>query len=934
MTALIEREHETVRLHDAISEAKAGRGTTILIEGAPGIGKTALLRQARELAAAAELQVLDARGADLERDLGFAVIRDMFEATVLALSADERRTVLAGAARLATGPLGLEHADSTPVELGSAIHGIYWLCANLADRGPMFLAVDDAHWADEPSLLFLTYLARRASELPLVICATTRPAESEPLKRYLTALRTHSNEVLAPETLSDDGVTRVIASVFTAEADPEFIAACAKTSGGNPFLLVEMLTALKSEGAEPSADQAGQMDELRPEALKRTLLARVARLGPEAGHVASNVAILGIDAEFGRVARLTGLETDVVSDALDGLRREGIVAPNGRIGFVHPLIRAAIYSDIVEPKRGLGHLRAARVLDADGRPERAASHLLIAERHADPWVVGLLRRSAAEALSNGAPASAAAMLTRADEEPAPEDERPSLRLDLGRALTRAGDLDSASAALQRALEGVDDPVERAGIALELGQVHRLAGRAADAVEVLGRAVQALPGGHHDEEVSLETEIAFASHMGLPVKEWIDRFAAVVERAGGLSPSDRMARSYYSYVAATSGTGTAEQVARLARSAVAPADETDPPVLLQIAAAGLAMSGAPGDALVMLDRAIATAQQMGDAVQYGFVSLTRGWMAYRAGRIRELEADARAGLPVALDGFLDLPWALAGVVIALIERGSPAEAAALLAEHGLDTTTELNTAAAASLLCTRGRLRYTLARPREAIADLEQCREVVTNAGVTAPVFIEWRTDLARAHLAVGEREKAREVAAEDLTLSRAFGAPREIGMALRTSGLVEGGDPGLDLLAGSVDVLAPSEAELEHAKSLVELGAALRRAGRRSDAQDRLRSGLDVASRCGSLATVARARDELIAAGARPRRERLTGPDSLTASELRVARMAAEGRSNPEIAQALFVTRRTVEVHLTHVYRKLGIESREDLSSALGPRDA
>jgi DNA-binding CsgD family transcriptional regulator len=354
-------------------------------------------------------------------------------------------------------------------------------------------------------------------------------------------------------------------------------------------------------------------------------------------------------------------------------------------------------------------------------------------------------------------------------------------------------------------------------------------------------------------------------------------------------------------------------------------------MLQVAAASLAMSGAPVAALRLLDRAIETTQRMGDVVQYGFVSLTRGWMAYRAGRIRELEADARAGLPVALDGFLDRAWAVAAVAAALIERGSPDEALATLAEHGFDTTTDLNTAAAASLLCVRGRLRHTLGHSHEAIPDLEQCRDVVTSAGVAAPVFVEWRTDLALAHLAVGDAESARDVVAEDLSLSRSFGAPREIGMALRTSGLVEGGDRGLALLHDSVDVLAPSEAELEHAKSLVELGAALRRSGRRADAQEQLRLGLDLASQCGSLATVARARDELIAAGGRPRRERLSGPDSLTASELRVARMAAEGRSNPEIAQALFVTRRTVEVHLTHVYRKLGIASREELPAALEP---
>jgi len=175
--------------------------------------------------------------------------------------------------------------------------------------------------------------------------------------------------------------------------------------------------------------------------------------------------------------------------------------------------------------------------------------------------------------------------------------------------------------------------------------------------------------------------------------------------------------------------------------------------------------------------------------------------------------------------------------------------------------------------------------------------------------------------------------ADDLEVSRAFGAPREIGRALRVSGLIEGGQHGLDLLTESVDVLSDSQAHLDYAKSLVELGAAHRRAGHRKDASERLLTGLDLASRCETAALAGRARDELIAAGTRPRRERLSGADSLTASELRVARMAAEGRSNPEIAQALFVTRRTVEVHLTHAYRKLGIESRDGLATALMSAD-
>lgn len=168
-----------------------------------------------------------------------------------------------------------------------------------------------------------------------------------------------------------------------------------------------------------------------------------------------------------------------------------------------------------------------------------------------------------------------------------------------------------------------------------------------------------------------------------------------------------------------------------------------------------------------------------------------------------------------------------------------------------------------------------------------------------------------------------------MELARSFGAARAIGIALRCSGLVEGHRDGIECLEESVAVLAGSGARLEHARSLCELGAALRRDGRGRAAQPPLREALDLAARCGATALVARARDELRAAGARPRRDLARGRDALTASELRVAKLAAEGATNREIAQSLFVTLRTVETHLTHAYRKLDIGSRAEIPSAL-----
>jgi DNA-binding CsgD family transcriptional regulator len=160
--------------------------------------------------------------------------------------------------------------------------------------------------------------------------------------------------------------------------------------------------------------------------------------------------------------------------------------------------------------------------------------------------------------------------------------------------------------------------------------------------------------------------------------------------------------------------------------------------------------------------------------------------------------------------------------------------------------------------------------------------------------------------------------------------PRELGMALRAAGLVEGGARGIELLAEAVDALAGSPAALEHARALTDLGAALRRAGHRSDAREPLRRGLERAQRCNATALVERAHSELLATGARPRRVAVSGPDALTASERRVAGMAAEGLTNRAIAQALFVTEKTIEWHLSQAYRKLDITSRSELLRALG----
>jgi ATP/maltotriose-dependent transcriptional regulator MalT len=331
----------------------------------------------------------------------------------------------------------------------------------------------------------------------------------------------------------------------------------------------------------------------------------------------------------------------------------------------------------------------------------------------------------------------------------------------------------------------------------------------------------------------------------------------------------------------------------------------------------------------LNRAIELSQQQGSPVAFGHLSRVRGTAHYLRGDLLEAQADLESAIESYSEAYEHgLPWTLAFLVLCLLERGDLAGAGRMLALAGDEERWRAQPSFRAYLYAL-GRLRAAQGRRRDGFEALLDCGREALRMNFPNPAASPWRSDAALLAAHLGERDRADELVAEDLRLARAFGAPHAVGAALRTTGLIEGGDRGLDQLAASVRVLDGSGFNLELARSLSEQGAALRRRGRRRDALEPLRRGLDLASRCGALVLAKRAREELIACGARPRRERIGGVDALTASELRVARMAAEGMTNREIAQALFVTIRTVTTHLGHVYQKLDVSSREQLPNAI-----
>ncbi|MCA1701903.1 MAG: LuxR C-terminal-related transcriptional regulator [Actinobacteria bacterium] len=380
-----------------------------------------------------------------------------------------------------------------------------------------------------------------------------------------------------------------------------------------------------------------------------------------------------------------------------------------------------------------------------------------------------------------------------------------------------------------------------------------------------------------------------------------------------------------------GDRTADETARLAElAATDPLSGRDRWILVNMASAALSIADRLPDALQLLDRGIDIARRLGDAAEFRYLAMLRSHTAFYAGRLLEAEADARAALEMQWETTPpDIPLAAAVLIDALVDRGSLAAAQHVLAENGLEAEQPFELLIAHFILMARGRLRMHQNRAREALVDLRRCGATLVGAGYTNPGFAQWRSAAALAHLALGETAVAAELAAEDLELARRFQAPSTVGVALRAAGLIEGGRQGLALLEESVATLASSSAELERARALVDFGAALRRAGQRKQAQDPLRHGLDLATRCGAKNLAKRANEELVAAGARPRRAILSGREALTASELRIAHLAVDGATNREIAQNLFLSRRTVEVHLTNTYRKMNIASRQELRLAL-----
>jgi DNA-binding CsgD family transcriptional regulator len=933
---LLERERELSEFGKALTEAQDGRGQFVLVEAPAGLGKTSLLRAASETAAEAGFTCLRARASELERDFAYGCVRQLLESTVAKVSDAERDRLFEGAAALSKplfAPTGSPLASPSADSAFSMRHGLYWLLNNLAAEGPVALLVDDLHWSDTESLRFLAYLAPRLDGLPLAVVASTRSAEGDTGEVARLAASPETT-VLRPGPLSVEATATLCEHRLGADVAPEFVAACREATGGNPFFLEALLREAAEQNLSTDSHEAARVRRIGPAVVAQAVLLRLSGRPAEATALVRAVAVLGDGTSLAEVAGLAELSEEEAAHTADLLITLGLLKPADGLEFAHPIVREAVYADIGSNERAEAHARAARILTASGASEeRIAAQIAAAEPSGDPDRVELLRRVGADALARGAPASAVALLRRALAEPPPPASSAGVLLELGSAelrLAAPGAVDHLTAAV----ELIREPGLLAMAVLRLANALTNSGDADRAVEAIESAIELVEPHDRERALLLEAELAAKAQVaGLEARGLAARRLARHGGLAGATAGERLVLACLAFERARASESATEAAARieraLARGPFLGEQELDvvgPFYLLMI---GLLATEALDLAAACLEQALADAQAQASIPALAFVLEFRGWVSLRRGAVAQAEADARTALELltAHDIRLGDAFALALLIEALIEGGEldSAERALGSSGFGAEIPPGLPTN---DLLEARALLHLARGRRNEGLDELIEFGRRDELWGAANPLASRWRSRAALALAAMGDSEGALRMVTEDLERARRWGAASGIGVALRAAALVEAGQASVDRLREAADVLERSPARLEHARALTDLGAALRRANQRAAARHALHDGLELAQRCGARALAERARIELRAAGGRSSGLG-TGVEQLTVSERRVAELAADGHSNPEIAQALFVTRKTVETHLGRVYRKLDISGRAELPRAL-----
>ncbi|HSC20130.1 MAG TPA: AAA family ATPase, partial [Solirubrobacterales bacterium] len=773
MASLLEREHELGEVDAALTEVLGGKGRAVAIEAGAGLGKTHLLQAARQAGTGAAAEVLSARATELERDFTFALVRQLFEARVRGLPPQERDQVLEGASS-ARSALGLERVDGESPDSFAVLHGLYWVTAALAERAPLLIAVDDAHWADASSLAYLRFLMPRLEDLPVLLLIAVRPEEPDLRDELRRILADPSLLHLNPAPLSEEAVGTLLSERLGRSPDRAFVAACHAQTGGNPFLLGELARELAAERIEPLAERAEAVRGMAPESVARWVTLRIGRLAPAAASVARALAVLGDDTDLRLISALAGIAPEAAADAADELRRSTILDDGPALRFVHPLVRNAVYEEVSAGERARAHAQAADLLrDAGAGPERVAGQLLPGEAAGERAAVETLLEAGERALATGSPSSAIAFLTRALAEPPPRDLRAAVLNSLLAATYQSADL-ATFAAIEPDLraEMAGDPSLRGRWAFPMMMSMGMGGRFDDAAAVVEEAADAVAAqGDFERAFQLEAQLKTIALLGPAVREAdLQRY---VDRIEPESPAGRLAAAMEARSLVL--TGTAREAADAAKRALG----NDGAIFAEdaeIAAAvisvlTLVVCDEMDAARYAADRALAIAREGGGTTSLMRARFLTGFVAWGTGDLPTAEAELRQALELArLTEIVPLAILFISALVGiLVERNELTAAEAELQAIGMAAGPTPENILFNALLLTRGHLRVEQGEFERAAEDFI----TLTNRGQELGIDVKgvsWGAPWAvRALIATGERAQAQEFADEMLIAARQLG---------------------------------------------------------------------------------------------------------------------------------------------------------------------
>ncbi|MEU8379653.1 BREX system ATP-binding domain-containing protein [Streptosporangium sp. NPDC048865] len=806
-------------------------------------------------------------------------------------------------------------------------HRLFRRVGEATGSGPVAVMLDDAQWCDEESLTWLDFLMNRGHHLPLFVLLAQHRSGLSNGRREVPGVLARGHRVVDLGPLSEEDAGKMARLCWDAVPREPFVGVCARRCRGNLALLARLFRRLSEEGVPPDARGEPRAAELGTELYAGHLLATLDRQPAYVRGVVEALAVLGHpDTEL--LGMLSGVSEPLVAAAAGILRDEEIVdAGLAELGEEH--VRAAVLGAM--PAAALDRRRelAARLLNDGGRPaEEISAQLALLPGFPETWMRDVLREGARRAELNGAREVAARYLGRlVAADPADAD----MRADLAR-LIGHDDPARAYAMLRDGLRESGDVRGRARLALQLARAALPLGREPEAVSMLNAVLAELDGAATEERgprTPVESALLLIGWNRRSTAKLVAEWAVTLRTPEAPVRGERELLAGRSLVFAMSGFSS-QTCLPLARQALSGPDDNCWSQAFNAAAYVLSLAGEVEEAVQAMSRVISHGVEKGDTWGQVAALSRRSWILGEAGDLDGAMVDAIRAVRLAdarpWSGNVTEPRTTLAVVLA--RRGDLGQAASVLDRMASPAVRD-SLLDYPRVLMTRSYLAAARGDHASALSSLADCGALLAEDTIRNPMFAPWWLEAACLLAELGRASEAGEFAEHGEELAEGWGNASARGLALLARGaLAEGGDA-VETLTEAVETLAGTQVRWYLVRAETLLGEALLRVDDREAARGHFRRAVHLSVRCGFRGLAERARGRLVAAGGRMYQGAGGVKNVLTTGEGRVAELAAAGATNQEIAQTLRITLRTVESHLTSVFRKLDVSGRADLGWAL-----